>query len=50
MTDNAPNIQPPTHPWGCPCAGCEAERDTLARCVAVLVDAGEISADALSAD
>lgn len=39
----------PTHPTGCPCADCNAERATLDQCLAVLRDAGEILADPLDA-
>jgi len=45
MSDNATDIQRPSHPGGCPCDGCEGERAELAKCLAVLRNAGEIPAE-----
>ena len=45
MTDHTKR----THPGGCPCAGCNAERAELERCLSVLRNAGEIPAEASDA-
>lgn len=43
MTDASNPTPRPSHPGGCPCAVCEAERKLLDETIATLREAGEIA-------